>query len=173
MQSDTDKRFARMQKTTGLHLAMEAEETLQRLTEFPDNPAAMDYFYDLFRNLYKNGQTLPGDKKVIGTMCLQVPDELIYAAGATPMRMCSGAYAHDQVGAEFLPAKSCPVVKATTGMLHVNQDVWGKSVASVVVPTTCDQKKKCGEMLPEMGYPAYTLEMPSSKESDADRKSVV
>ncbi len=169
MQSDTDKRFARMQKTTRLHLAMEAEETLQRLTEFPDNPGSMGYFYDLFRNLYKNGHPLPADKKVIGTMCLQVPDELIYAAGATPMRMCSGAYAYDQVGAEFLPAKSCPLVKATTGMLHVNQALWGKSVAAVVVPTTCDQKKKCGEMLKDMGYPVYILEMPSTKDSDAAR----
>jgi benzoyl-CoA reductase/2-hydroxyglutaryl-CoA dehydratase subunit BcrC/BadD/HgdB len=169
MQSDTDKRFARMQKTTALHLAMEAEETLQRLTEFPDNPEAMNYFYDLFHNLYKNGHSLPTDKKIIGTMCLQVPDELIYAAGATPMRMCSGAYAYDQVGAEFLPAKSCPVVKATTGMLHINQALWGESVASVVIPTTCDQKKKCGEMLKEMGYPVYILEMPSAKDSDAAR----
>jgi hypothetical protein len=47
MQSDADKRFARMQKTTGLHLAMEGEKTLQRITEFPDNPESMDYFYDL------------------------------------------------------------------------------------------------------------------------------
>ncbi len=169
MQSDADKRFARMQKATALHLAMEGEETLQHLTEFSDNPKAMDYFYDLFRNLYKNGHKLPTDKKVIGTMCLQVPDELIYAAGAVPMRMCSGAYAYEQVGAEFMPAKSCPVVKATTGMLHVNQALWGEAVASVVLPTTCDQKKKCGEMLKEMGYPVYILEMPSSKDSEGAR----
>ncbi len=169
MQSDVDKRFTRMQRTTGLHLAMEAEETLQRLQEFPDNPEPMAYFYELFGNLYKTGHTLPTDKKIIGTMCLQVPDELIYAAGAVPMRMCSGAYAYDQVGAEFMPAKSCPVVKATTGMLHVNQTLWGESVASVVVPTTCDQKKKCAEMLKDMGYPVYILEMPSAKDSDAAR----
>lgn len=169
MPGDTDKRFARMQKTTALHLAMEAEETLQRLTEFPDNPGAMAYFYDLFRNLYKNGQQLPAAKKVIGTMCLQVPDELIYAAGATPLRMCSGAYAYDQVGAEFLPAKACPVIKATTGMLNLHQDLWGRAVASVVVPTTCDQKKKSAEMLKEMGYPVYLLEMPSAKDSDGAR----
>ena len=169
MQSDSDKRFARMQKTTGLHLAMEGEETLQKITEFQDSPESMGYFYDLFRSFNKNGHTLPTDKKVVGTMCLQVPDELIYAAGATPMRMCSGAYAYDQVGAEFMPAKSCPVVKATTGMLHVNQELWGKTVASVVVPTTCDQKKKSAEMLKDMGYPVYILEMPSSKESDGSR----
>ncbi len=169
MQSDSEKRFSRMQKTTGLHLAMEGEETLQKITEFPDSPMAMGYFYELFRNFYKNGHPLPADRKVIGTMCLQVPDELIYAAGATPMRMCSGAYAYDQVGAEFLPAKSCPVVKATTGMLHVNQELWGEAVASVVVPTTCDQKKKSAEMLKDMGYPVYILEMPSSKDSDGSR----
>ncbi|MBU0485381.1 MAG: 2-hydroxyacyl-CoA dehydratase family protein [Proteobacteria bacterium] len=169
MQSDLDLRFVRMQKTTGLHLAMEAENTLQQLTEFADTPQAMTYFYELFRNFYKNGHQLPAGKKVIGTMCLQVPDELILAAGAVPVRMCSGAYAYEQVGAEFLPAKSCPVVKATTGMLHINQPVWGEDVSAIVIPTTCDQKKKGGEMLKEMGYPVYILEMPASKDSDAAR----
>ncbi|MBU0675630.1 MAG: 2-hydroxyacyl-CoA dehydratase family protein [Proteobacteria bacterium] len=167
-----NERFARMQKTTRLHLGMEATETLQRLTDFPDQPKAMDYFYDFFRRTFADGLTLPprpAEQKVIGTMCLQVPDELIVAAGAKPLRLCSGAYAFDQVGAEMLPAKSCPLVRATTGMLHANHPDWGRELAAVVIPTTCDQKKKCGEMIATMPYPVYNLEMPSTKDSEASR----
>lgn len=166
-----NERLRRVRKTTRLHLAMEAKETLQRIEDFPDKPAAMKYFYSLFRETY-NGNGTPastGAKKIIATMCMQVPQELILAADAYPLRLCSGANAYDQIGAEFMPSKSCPVVKATIGMLHVNQTLWGDSLQSIVIPTTCDQKKKAGELLGEMGYPTYNLEMPSSKDSDLAR----
>ena len=120
------ERDALTKKTTRLHLAMEAEETLRRMEEFPDNPSAMGYFYDFFRTLFTGDPLLPEAKKVIGTMCVQVPDELIYAAGAVPFRLCSGAFSYDQIGADFMPAKSCPVVRATYGMLHINESLWGR-----------------------------------------------
>ena len=166
MENDRD---ALMQKTTRLHLAMEAEETLRRLEEFPDNPVAMEYFYDFFRNLYTHDPVLPEADKVIGTMCVQVPDELIYAAGAVPFRLCSGAFSYDQIGAEFMPAKSCPVVRATCGMLRINESLWGDKLSAVIIPTTCDQKKKAAEMITDLSYEVYSLEMPSSKESEAAR----
>ncbi len=166
-----NERLQRMRKTTRLHLAMEAEETLQRLEEFPERPAAMEYFYALFRRI-SNGDgltSLAGEGKVIATMCMQVPQELILAVGAHPLRLCSGANAYDQVGAEFMPAKSCPVIRATLGMLKVNYSLWGDNLASIVIPTTCDQKKKACEQLTNMGYPVYSLEMPAGKDSDLAR----
>jgi len=164
-----NERFARMQETTGIHLAMEVEETMQRLQDFPDTPEAMDYFFDFFQKLFGKNHRLPEKRKIIGTMCLQVPDELILAAGAVPYRMCSGAYAYDQIGAEFMPAKSCPLVKATTGMFHVKKQRWPQELDALVIPTTCDQKKKSCEILKDMGYPVFPLEMPSTKESEASR----
>lgn len=166
MESERD---ALTQRSTRLHLAMEAEETLRRIEEFPDNPAAMGYFYDLFRGLFAGDPVLPDAKKVIGTMCVQVPDELIYAAGAVPFRLCSGAFSYDQIGADFMPAKSCPVVRATYGMLRINESLWGDKLSAVVIPTTCDQKKKAAELIDDLSYKVYSLEMPSSKESEAAR----
>ena len=157
------------QRTTHLHLAMEATETLRQVEEFPDNPSSMEYFYNFFRDLFTGDSILPENKQVIGTMCVQVPDELIYATGAVPFRLCSGAYAYDQIGADFMPAKSCPVVRATFGMLHINQQLWGDKLTSVVIPTTCDQKKKAAEQISDLAYNVYSLDMPSSKESDAAR----
>jgi benzoyl-CoA reductase/2-hydroxyglutaryl-CoA dehydratase subunit BcrC/BadD/HgdB len=166
MENDRD---ALRQKTTRLHLAMEAEETLRRIKEFPDPPVAMDYFYNMLQDRFSQDSILPQGKKIIGTMCVQVPDELIYAAGAIPFRLCSGAFSYDQIGAEFMPAKSCPVVRATCGMLQINDDLWGDKLNAVVIPTTCDQKKKATELLADLSYTIYSLEMPSSKESEAAR----
>lgn len=173
------ERLERIKKTTAVHLAMEAKDALKKITEdFPDNPDAMEYFYNLFYKVYCEGESLTplnpplskgGRRGVIGTMCIQVPEELIYAAGARPMRLCSGAYAYDQTGAEFMPAKSCPLVKATLGMLNIKNMSFKDSLSAIVVPTTCDQKKKAVDMLKEMGYKTYTLEMPSVKDTEEAR----
>ena len=164
------ERQARVRKSTSLHLAMESAETLRQITEFPDNPESMEYFYDLYQSRFKDGIILPQNgKKLVGTMCLQVPDELIVAAGAVPVRLCSGAYAFDQAGGDFMPAKSCPLVRATMGMMQVNNDTMKDDLLTIVIPTTCDQKRSSVEMLRNMDYPVTVLEMPASKESDEAR----
>jgi len=164
------ERLERIKKTTAIHLAMEAKETLKKITEdFPDNPDAMGYFYSLFHKFCTDRGMLNSSKKLIGTMCLQVPYELIYAAGAVPVRLCSGAYAYDQIGAEFMPTKSCSLVKATLGMLNVNQSQYIDLLDVVVIPTTCDQKKKTSDMLKDKGFRIYNLEMPSVKDTEEGR----
>ena len=165
-----NERKERMKKTARVHLAMEAKETLKRVEEdFPENPKAMDYFYGLYRRTYCDGASAAPGKKIIGTTCVQVPEELIYAAGAVPMRLCSGAYAFDQIGADFMPAKSCPLIKATLGMLHLGDLPFAGSLSLIVNPSTCDQKKKAGEMLEESGYKVHHLEMPPTKDSEEAR----
>lgn len=143
---------------------MEANETLKRIREFDDNPVAMSYFYELYTNHYIS--TVVPDDTVprIGTLCVQVPDELILATGARPLRLCSGAFAYDQLGAEVMPAKSCPLVKATFGMFQVKLDQL-KKMKTVVIPTTCDQKKKAAEMLAASGVNITLLEMPPHRDS--------
>jgi benzoyl-CoA reductase/2-hydroxyglutaryl-CoA dehydratase subunit BcrC/BadD/HgdB len=151
--------------------AREAEEALNRITDdFDDNPAAMQYFYDLFRRVYIQGEPLPHQGKLIGTTCIQVPDELIYAVGATPVRLCNGSYHYDQIGADFMPAKSCSLVKATLGMLHADNRIPKIGEPDLIVnPTTCDQKKKASAMIEDMGYQVYDLELPAAKESEEAR----
>lgn len=164
------ERLERIKKTTALHLAMEAKDTLEKITEdFPDNPSAMEYFYSLLHKFYTQGEMPNSDSKTIGTTCIQVPEELIHAAGARTIRLCSGAYTYNQIGSEFMPAKSCPLVKATLGMLNIKDMPFKDSLIAIVVPTTCDQKKKAVDMLKEMGYKTYPLEVPSVKETEEAR----
>ncbi len=151
--------------------AREAEIALDRITDdFDDNPAAMHYFYDLFRRVYIQGEVLPHHGKLIGTTCIQVPEELIHALGATPLRLCNGSYHYDQIGADFMPAKSCSLVKATLGRLHAEHAIPNSPRPDLIVnPTTCDQKKKASAMMEDMGYQVYDLELPPGKESEESR----
>jgi benzoyl-CoA reductase/2-hydroxyglutaryl-CoA dehydratase subunit BcrC/BadD/HgdB len=151
--------------------AREAESILDHITDrFDDNPQGMHYFYELFRRVYCQGEELPRKGTQIGTTCIQAPEELIYAVGATPVRLCNGSYHYDQVGGDFMPAKSCSLVKATLGMLNSENPVPRVGKLDMVVnPTTCDQKKKASIMIEGMGYQVHDLELPSAKESEESR----
>lgn len=151
--------------------AREAENVLDHITDrFDDNPQGMEYFYDLFRRVYCRGEELPRKGTQIGTTCIQAPEELIYAVGATPVRLCNGSYHYDQIGGDFMPAKSCSLVKATLGMLNSENPVPRVGQLDLVVnPTTCDQKKKASAMIEGMGYRIHDLELPSAKESEESR----
>lgn len=151
--------------------AQESEIALNRIVDdFDGNPEAMQYFYDLFRQVYIHGEPIPHQGKLIGTTCIQAPDELVYAVGATPVRLCNGAYHYDQIGADFMPAKSCSLVKATLGMLNSETRIPATGPLDLIVnPTTCDQKKKASAMMEGMGYQVFDLEMPNVKESEEAR----
>lgn len=151
--------------------AGEAQTVLDHIVDdFQDNPESMQYFYDLFRRVYCHGEPLQHEGMLVGTTCIQAPEELIYAFGATPMRLCNGSYHYDQRGADFMPAKSCSLVKATLGMLSSETVIPKIGKPDLIVnPTTCDQKKKASAMIESMGYSVYDLEMPSVKESEASR----
>jgi benzoyl-CoA reductase/2-hydroxyglutaryl-CoA dehydratase subunit BcrC/BadD/HgdB len=151
--------------------AGEAQTCLDHIVEdFQDNPESMQYFYDLFRRVYCHGEDVPHAGMLVGTTCIQAPEELIYAFGATPMRLCNGSYHYDQRGADFMPAKSCSLVKATLGMLSAENVIPKIGKPDLIVnPTTCDQKKKSSVMIEGMGYAVYELEFPNTKESEASR----
>ncbi len=166
----TLNREEKVQKIIDLHLAREVKNVLKHFPLGTHNrPAAMGYFTDALKTFYQEGFQAKFDKPIIGTMCVMVPDELIYAVGGVPMRLCCGASSCDQAGAEFMPAKSCPVVKATMGLLSANRALLQKKISAIVMPSTCDQKKKSSEMLQSMGYEVILLELPSNVHSEHGR----
>ncbi|MEY2633724.1 MAG: hypothetical protein RIR00_2378 [Pseudomonadota bacterium] len=151
--------------------AREAEVMLDHIVDdFLENPAGMAYFYDLFRRVYIQGEPLERSGPQVGITCIQAPEELIYAHGASPVRLCNGSYHYDQIGADFMPAKSCSLVKATLGMLCSENAIPRVGKLDLVVnPTTCDQKKKASAMMAGMGHTVHDLEFPNVKESEAAR----
>lgn len=153
------------------HQGMEAGEVLDTVEKaFADNPENMQYFYDLFRDVYCNGVKPHPGKEMIGTMCVQIPDEIIHAAGGVPVRMCNGFHTDEEIGGEFMPAKSCSLVKASLGMLKSETNPYSDGIKIIVNPTTCDQKKKAAGMMRDMGYSVYDMELPPVKESEEGRE---
>lgn len=151
------------------HKAMEALKVLETFRYEIKNPLkAMDYFYDLYQRHYCEQQALHPDKVKVGTMCIQVPYEVIHALGAAPVRLCNGFYTDDEIGSEYMPSKSCPLVKATVGAFATSN--FADMPDMVVTPTTCDQKTKATAIVEEMGYSVFEMEFPRVKESEESRE---
>ena len=151
------------------HKAMEAIKVLNTIKEdFSQPPEAMNYFYNLYERIHCKHEPLHSDKIKVGTMCIQVPSEIIYALDAVPVRLCNGFYTDDEIGSDFLPSKSCPLVKATVGQFS-SQNFSDKPDV-IISPTTCDQKAKSGAIIEDMGYSVYDMEFPRTKESEESRE---
>ncbi len=168
--TDAD-RFKRLKKTSTIHYNMEVNKVLSEIIDdFPDSLDGMEYFYNKFRTQEEGESMYPKNKKIIASMCIHVPIELIYALDGTPVRICSGSYSADTVGSDFLPAKICPMVKSTLGALYLDMLPGNADPVLVINPTTCDQKKKIGEIGEEIGKEFYVLEVPPSKDSEEARQ---
>jgi len=161
----------RRAKRAWKHLTMSVNNTIDEMQDDNNRPSRMEYFDEMFRTLYGKGKGLPGmdGKKVIGTYCIHVPEELIYAAGAVPMRLCAGVYDAVDAGRDFLPDISCPVIKSTIGLWRMPILPFYNSCDVVVIPTSCDWKTKLGEIIEE-DVPVWMLELPHIKDTEASRQ---
>jgi benzoyl-CoA reductase/2-hydroxyglutaryl-CoA dehydratase subunit BcrC/BadD/HgdB len=151
------------------HKAMEAVKVLNAIKqEFKEPPKAMNYFYDLFEKVYCKQEALHTNKVKIGTMCIQIPSEIIYALDAVPLRLCNGFYTDDEIGSDLMPSKSCPLVKATVG--HLASENFSDKPDIIFSPTTCDQKTKAGAIVQNFGYEVIDVDFPRTKESEESRE---
>jgi benzoyl-CoA reductase/2-hydroxyglutaryl-CoA dehydratase subunit BcrC/BadD/HgdB len=104
--------------------------------------------------------------KVVGTMCVMVPNELVVASGAKPIRLCSGYYEPVHPANELLgDAGLCPLVKSTLGSVMVGSNPIDELIDLVVTPATCDGKMKLAEIL-EDWVPVHIMNLPRVKTGD-------
>lgn len=109
-------------------------------------------------------------KKVVGTLCLFVPDEIILAAGADRVILCGGKNDTVSIAEQYLPRNICPLVKSSFGSI-INDGCSGVRSCShfglvdmVVAENTCDSKKKMYELLEDY-VPTYMLDLPQRPDS--------
>ena len=158
-------------------LVCSAETVLAELTESPDLPEGMGYFINIMKDVFVHQDKSlistrlqrTDNQKLIGTYCIMVPEELIYAAGAIPVRLCGGSYEASSIGDELVPRDTCPVVKASVGFTSLGLISIYQICDAVIVPTTCDAKRKMGEELSKFTE-VWMLEVPHIKDSEGARR---
>jgi benzoyl-CoA reductase/2-hydroxyglutaryl-CoA dehydratase subunit BcrC/BadD/HgdB len=106
-------------------------------------------------------------RKVIGSFCVFVPEEITLAAGAIHVGLCSGADAGKELAEQLVPRNTCALIKSFIGFKLAKLCPFIQSCDLVVGETTCDGKKKAYEAFAEH-VPMLVLEVPQQKEP-ADR----
>jgi benzoyl-CoA reductase/2-hydroxyglutaryl-CoA dehydratase subunit BcrC/BadD/HgdB len=101
-------------------------------------------------------------RKVFGTFCLYVPDEIVIAANGIVTGLCGGSQFWVPAGEQVLPKNMCPLIKASVGARLGRTCPFFRIADMYVGETTCDGKKKAWEILGE-DVPMHIMDMPQMK----------
>jgi benzoyl-CoA reductase/2-hydroxyglutaryl-CoA dehydratase subunit BcrC/BadD/HgdB len=104
-------------------------------------------------------------KKVVGSFCLYVPEEIIMAAGGISVGLCSGADWDTVEVEQHLPRNTCPLIKSFTGFKLGRVCPYIESSDLVVGENTCDGKKKAYEFFGTQ-KPMHIMDVPNVKNDD-------
>lgn len=101
-------------------------------------------------------------RKVVGTFCTYTPRELIYAADAMSVSLCSTSDETVPDAEKVLPKNLCPLVKSSYGFAITDKCPYMYFSDIIIGETTCDAKKKMYELLGEI-KDTYVMQLPHSK----------
>ncbi len=101
-------------------------------------------------------------RKVFGTFCVYVPDEVVIAADGIVTGLCGGSQFWVPGGEKVLPRSTCPLIKASVGARLDRTCPFFRIADMYVGETTCDGKKKAYEILGQ-DVPMYIMDMPQMK----------
>ena len=146
-----------------------AASYLKRAKALSEMPDAAKPFFNVLENIYIKLTDIekPEDRKSIGTLCVMVPAELIYAAGAMPVRLCSGSYTAYSIGDDYIPRDACPLVKAVMGFGNARALPAFDNCSLLIATVTCDCKKKLAGVIDTVKN-TVPLHVPPLKKEDAD-----
>ncbi|MFH2219289.1 MAG: double-cubane-cluster-containing anaerobic reductase [Pseudomonadota bacterium] len=102
-------------------------------------------------------------RKIIGSYCVFVPEEIVLAANATLVGLCSGAdFAMEEVE-KLLPRNTCALIKSSFGFKLGKVCPYLESADMIVGENTCDGKKKAYESLNDLVENLYVMDLPQVK----------
>ena len=132
-----------------------------------NRPEAMDYYNFVIAEIHgvRPQELIKAQeegKKVFGTFCVYVPDELIFAANAIATGLCGGSQFWVPGGEKVLPTNSCPLIKASVGARLDRTCPFFRIADMYIGETTCDGKKKAWEILGE-DVPVHVMDLPQMK----------
>ncbi|WP_027189177.1 double-cubane-cluster-containing anaerobic reductase [Paucidesulfovibrio longus] len=106
-------------------------------------------------------------RKVVGTFCVFVPEEITLAADAVQVGLCAGAEAGKELAETMVPRNTCSLIKSFIGFKLARLCPYTESCDLIVGETTCDGKKKAYEPFGEL-VNMHVMEVPQQKNA-ADR----
>jgi benzoyl-CoA reductase/2-hydroxyglutaryl-CoA dehydratase subunit BcrC/BadD/HgdB len=105
-------------------------------------------------------------RKIVGTFCLYVPEEIVLAVDGVFIGLCAGAEVGTDEAEKFIPRNTCALIKAFMGFKLAGLCPYVELADLLVGETTCDGKKKAYEIFNDITKKVYVMEIPNKKGED-------
>jgi benzoyl-CoA reductase/2-hydroxyglutaryl-CoA dehydratase subunit BcrC/BadD/HgdB len=134
-------------------------------------PAGMKYFDFVMSEVHglrvqELLEAKKAGKKVIGSFCVFVPEEIVRAADATLVGLCTGAEFATEEVEKLLPRNTCALIKSAFGFKLGEVCPYIESADMIVGENTCDGKKKSYEVFGTLVPNLYVMDLPQTKSAE-------
>jgi benzoyl-CoA reductase/2-hydroxyglutaryl-CoA dehydratase subunit BcrC/BadD/HgdB len=102
-------------------------------------------------------------RKVVGTFCAFVPEELVLAVDGVMVGLCAGAEFAPELVEQVLPRNTCSLIKGAFGFAMARVCPYLAASDLIVGENTCDGKKKGWELFAEYTNELYVMDVPQVK----------
>jgi len=112
-----------------------------------NRPQGMGFFDFVVGDIHGIGvrglkQHAMNGNKVVATYCVFVPEEIVWAADAIPVGLCTGTQFSVPLAEEILPRNTCALIKSSFGFKLGHICPYVQTSHLIVGETTCDDKRK-------------------------------
>lgn len=132
-------------------------------------PEAMKYFDFVIKEVHglrieELFEAKEQGRKIVGTFCVYVPEEVVLALDGVMIGLCAGAEVGAEEAERFIPRNTCALIKSFMGFKFAGLCPYIESTDLIVGETTCDGKKKVYEIFDEITKKVYVMEIPNMKD---------
>lgn len=136
-----------------------------------DRPAGMAYFDFVMSEVHglrikELVDEKAAGRKIIGSYCVFVPEEIALAGNATLVGLCAGADFAIEEAHRYLPRNTCALIKSSFGFKLGKVCPYLESADMIVGENTCDGKKKAYEIMGSLVKNLYVMDMPQMKSAE-------
>ncbi len=133
-----------------------------------DRPDAMQYFDFVVSEIHglriqELVKAKEEGRKVIGSFCVYVPEELVLAFDAISVGLCTGAELASEMAEQYLPRNTCALIKSAFGFKLAQVCPYMEVSDMIVGENTCDGKKKSYEQFSKIVKNLYVMDLPQIK----------
>jgi len=133
-----------------------------------NRPKGMEYFDFVVRELHgfrvkELMEAREQGRKVIGTFCVFVPEELVIAVNAIAVGLCAGADIASDAAEQYVPRNTCSLIKSAFGFKLAKVCPYIEATDLIVGENTCDGKKKAFEQYKDVVDDLYVMDLPQMK----------
>lgn len=143
----------------------------ETFTRQANRPKGMKYFDFVMSEIHglrikELVEAKAAGRKVFGSFCVFVPEELVLAIDGILIGLCAGAEFAPAEAEKLLPRNTCALIKGAFGFAIARVCPYLEAADVIVGENTCDGKKKSYEIFRNLVKDLYVMDLPQVKSDE-------